>query len=182
MTTLPYVIGVDPGKDGAMAAVVNGLLPTHFLRKTPIIQGDRNEYDLTGMRSYLEEIQERARQEFNSSPVTAIIERQQAFPKQGGSSNFSIGYGFGLWIGLFTAMGIRYEVVSPQAWQKAMLAGIRKKNTKQASVVAAQRLWPGVDFRKSERARKQDSGLTDAALLAQFGWRLVAPAGVPVRS
>jgi hypothetical protein len=41
-----------------------------------------------------------------------------------------------------------------------------KKDTKRTALNAQQLLFPGVDLRKSSRARKQHDGLVDALLIA----------------
>jgi len=168
-----FWIGIDPGKSGGQALIVGDELATIFLQKTPIITGDRSEYDLTGMLGYLQEIHERVCRDLTAPTLAVVIEKQQPLPaKLGGTiSNYHRGFGFGIWVGLLVGLGIRYHVVAPVTWQKVMLAGIRKKKKKQASIVAAQRLWPGVDFRASPACRKPHDGMAEAALLAEYGRR-----------
>jgi len=165
-----YFLGIDPGKDGGLAMVdgEEGLYQGH-LWKTPLISGERDEYDVSRMRWILGSAQDQVRMEFHATTLTAIVEKQQTFPKQGGVSNFSTGYGLGLWIGLLTGIGIPLQIVPPRTWQKQMLSGTRRKDPKQGSILVAQRLWPKVDFRRSSKAVKPDHGLTDAALMATFG-------------
>lgn len=104
-------------------------------------------------------------------PTHAFIERAHGMPGQGISSTFSIGKGFGIMLGLLAAMKIPTQVVSAQTWQKVMFEGIARDDTKAASLLVAQRLFPGVDWRASAACRKAHHGLTDAALLAEYGRR-----------
>ena len=80
--------------------------------------------------------------------------------------------GFGILIGLVTALGLPFQIVPPQKWQKSLFVGLPlKQDTKEKSAIIAMRLFPGVDFRKSSRARKPADGLTDAACIAEYGRR-----------
>ena len=180
-----FFLGVDPGKDGGLALLDERGLPIpEFLRKTPIITGKRKEYDIPGMGKLLSEIVDHA--DVEDAVLVVILEKQQALPpsfkgrggveiRGGSAANYQRGFGFGLWQGLCVGKKISYEVVTPQSWQKAMLFGTSAQNTKQASVIVAKRIWPGVDFRRSTRARIADVGLTDAILIAESGRRRLQP-------
>jgi len=164
-----YYLGIDPGKDGGLALVdQDDRLSAGQLWKTPIIPGERDEYDVSQMRHLLVLVKNQVRMDFHGAAVTAIIEKQHAFPRRG-VTNFSTGYGFGLWTGLLLGVGVPYQAVNCQTWQKRMLEGVKAKDTKQGSISAALRRWPKITFRKSPEAKKPDHGLTDAALLASFG-------------
>ena len=54
------------------------------------------------------------------------------------------------------------------------IAGTPAGDTKQRSVIAAQRLFPGVSLLPTERSRKASDGLADALLLASYGQRQAA--------
>lgn len=178
-------VGIDNGKDGAVVALDrNGEILRKY--KTPLIKASvragkrqgRDEYDLTAMRDVLLAIQTEVKE--SDGPVMITIEKAQPLPpRMGGSAaNFQRGLSFGLWQGLLVGLGISYQVVTPQAWQKAMLAGIAASDTKQAAAIAAQRLWPGIDWRRSDQAKKPDEGLVDAALIAEYGRRCLSGKGL----
>jgi len=165
-------IGVDLGKEGAVVFLdEKGKIVKKA--KTPLLKAatvkgkkGKDEYDIVGMRAILTEAKE--------MDAVAMIERAQPLPAVLGGSlaNYQRGLSFGLWQGLLVGLEIPYEVVRPQDWQKVMLLGVNSTyDTKQASVIAAQRLWPKEDWRRSERATKADDGYTDSALLAEFGRR-----------
>ncbi len=139
--------------------------------KPPIIKSSkgRPEYDIPGIRSLLISIK---------SPRMVIIEKAQAMPAKlgGGVANYARGLCFGIYQGLLVGLGIPYQVVSPRSWQKVMFDGVNSEDTKQASVIVASRLWPDEDWRRSERGKKPDHGLTDAALIARYGYLTLAPA------
>jgi len=92
-------------------------------------------------------------------PVTAMLERVSAMPRQGVSSTFKFGCQFGLCIGLLTAFRIRYEMVTPVKWQSAMKC--RTGGEKKVSRAAAQRLFPDLDWRVTDHE-------ADALLIAEY--------------
>jgi hypothetical protein len=53
-----------------------------------------------------------------------------------------------------------------------MLEGTQGDDTKQRSIIAAKRLFPEVSLRRTERSRKDDDGISDAILLAEYGRRI----------
>ena len=63
------------------------------------------------------------------------------------------------------------EVVSPTSWTKEMLRGV-PGDGKGRNILAAKRLFPDVDLRKSDRARVDHDGICDALLICEFGRRL----------
>lgn len=52
-----------------------------------------------------------------------------------------------------------------------MLAGTMGDDTGQRSIVAAKRLWPRQDLRRTPRSRKDDGGFSDALLIAELARR-----------
>jgi len=63
----------------------------------------------------------------------------------------------------------RHHRITPQAWQKAILIGCKKGDTKPAALAAARRLWPGETWLRTPKCSTPDTGLIDAALIAEFG-------------
>ena len=51
---------------------------------------------------------------------SAMIEQVHSMPKQGVASSFKFGRHYGFLLGVLTALGIPYQTVTPQKWQKAM--------------------------------------------------------------
>lgn len=67
--------------------------------------------------------------------------------------------------------GYSCTIVPARTWQRTMFAGLGKvQDTKAASILVAKRLFPGVDLRPGQ-CRKDQNGLSDALLLAEFGRR-----------
>lgn len=96
----------------------------------------------------------------------SYLEHIGAMPGQGVTSMFHFGENFGYIRGLLEAFEIPYELVRPQKWKKEF--GISDKNS---SVECCKRLFPVVDLRRTERCRKDDDGLAEALLMAEYARR-----------
>lgn len=69
--------------------------------------------------------------------------------------------------GVLACRNIRHIRVTPQSWQKIMLTGCAKGDTKPAALAKAQQLWPAESWLASPRCSKPHDGLIDAALIAE---------------
>lgn len=158
------VLGVDPGKHGALAALDHQgrILALH---PTPLIKGQRDTYDLAAIRELLLSYQAQGR-------LHVTVERMDAMPaKLGGSiANYHRGVSTG-WAWMLEGLKIPYELVPAREWQRAMHAGTQAGDTKQRSILAAQRLFPSQNLKRSPLAKGPDDGLADALLIAEFGRR-----------
>ena len=161
------VAGIDPGKHGAMALLLCDSKSVQPIPTIPGGKGSRVEYDLVAIRGYLAELTTL------TTHLIAYVEKAQPLPKSfgGGIANFERGRCTG-WAWMLTALSIPYQLVPPRTWQKVMLAGTPGRDTKQRSIIAAQRLFPDVSLLRTERCRKPDHGLSDALLIAEFGRRV----------
>lgn len=162
-----YVMGIDPGLDGGIT----------ILRTTPPEDGgpgyrydvalsvamptldlSKRIYDLRSIISVCTEF-----------PIAmATIERVSARPGQGVTSMFSFGYGAGLLEGILAALDIPYQLVIPQTWMKKVLSGLPKDEKSKSSIVFCQRMFPKIDWRKTERSRIAHDGKTDSCCIAVF--------------
>lgn len=158
-------IGIDPGKTGFLAILDGGRYAAFATPTIAAAKGNKTQYDEAGMARILSSMCPRA-------AVFAVVEKQQAFPKQGGASNFTTGYGYGLWVGILSALCIPFQAVHPTTWKKAMLRDQPGDDQKVRSVLAAQQLFPQVDFRRTPQCRKPDHNMAEAFLLAEYGRRL----------
>lgn len=167
-------VGIDPGLHGAFAALddagdVVTVLPIPIIRP----EEGRADYDLVACRALFggyRAVQLHVTVE-KLWPLPARFKRKGGKEQEGGTiANYNRGVSRG-WAWMLTALQIPYELVPPQAWQRVMLAGIPGEDTGQRSILAAKKRWPRVDLRRSERARIDDDGKSDALLLAEFGRR-----------
>lgn len=151
------IAGIDPGLTGGIC-ILEGDRPV-WLSPLPTI-ADR-EIDGAVLRSILS----------THNVKTVYLERAQAFPKQGVSSAFNYGFTFGLIYGNCMARAA-VVLVSPAKWHKAMTAGTPvDAPTKARALIAAERLFPGVDLRATTKSRKAHDGMVDALLIAAYGLR-----------
>lgn len=157
--------GIDPGKDGALAIL--------GYRETPILV-PFSETEYANQLRRLDFCRTEAEKDLEAImhvPVTevfCVVEHVNAMPGQGVTSCFSFGQNFGVILGLLTAFRIPYELVRPQKW-KRVFSCTSDKNT---SIEVAQRMFPGVDLRRTPRCAKPHDGICEALLMAEYARRL----------
>lgn len=141
-------IGIDPGKDGAMAVIAPDA-------KTVF------PFDRDGYRNALECLCGFA------DNCRCCLERVGAMPGQGVTSMFKFGENFGFIQGLLTAYSIPYELVTPQKWKKEF----QITGDKNGSIAVCKRLFPGVSLRRTERCKTDHDGMAEALLMAEYARR-----------
>lgn len=160
--TTSCFLGIDPGLTGAVALIDgNGELLSMHDTPTLLVKGAKNRhvYLEPAMITILESCKD------TGNLLLVGIENVHAMPAQGVTSMFSMGMGFGLWLGMITTMRMPYTRVEPLAWKKKM--GIVAKSDKNASIIRALQLFPSASL-----TRKKDHGRADALLLAEYARRL----------
>lgn len=152
--------GIDPGKDSFICAITDDLVSFY---RIPMI-GD--EIDLRALNDVFRGL---------SQPNYAVIEDVHSVFGSSAKSNFEFGRCVGMLEAFLVSSNIPYTKIQPKKWQKQMWEGIPiqvtsegKTDTKATSLLAAQRLYPNVDMRKSERAKKPDHNKVDALLIATY--------------
>jgi len=133
-------IGIDPGLSGGVAFVPESGTP--WAHKMP--ETDRDLIDL--LRDSIRDMEARA-----------TLELVHSSPQMGVKSAFTFGEGYGRLQMALTALGVPYERVRPQAWQKAM--GCLTKGDKNVSKRRAQELFPTL---------KVTHAIADALLIGEF--------------
>lgn len=122
--------------------------------------------------------------------AAVVIEDVHAIYGSSAKGTFNFGFIKGFLIGLLVAHKIPYTLVQPKEWQgyiwtnadmvvsnnkitqkNGKVVNRRETDTKATSINAAQRLFPSVDFRKSERCKKIDDNKVDALLMAEYARR-----------
>ena len=148
-------MGIDPGLKGGIAYITKGGTAAIPM---PVTGGDIDGHQIA---AHLRDI----------SPTIVIIEKVHSMPKQGVSSTFKFGMGYGLVIGVCETLGIPYRLVTPQAWKKTVLAGTAKD--KNSAVAFVRRAFPAIDLSPG-RKRVPHDGMADAMCLAEYGRQLIA--------
>jgi len=98
--------------------------------------------------------------------LRAVVESVHSMPKQGVSSTFKFGKGYGEILGILTAIGAEIIEPTPQAWKKVVLAGTDK--SKNAAIQVAENLYPDIQL-VLKGCRKPHDGMADAVCLMHFG-------------
>jgi len=179
------IIGVDPGKSGAIVVMLDGRLHKKFMIPTL-----GKVVDVPVLRMIFENIKYEFIAEFDKGEVFAVIEQVHAIFGCGAGTTFEFGRIFGM-LEIAVAQ-FKYVEVPPKTWQKLMFLGIpeirkpgkeyTKKDgtkairqgslkTKEMALVAVKRLFPEVDLRATERSKIFHDGLVDALLLAEYARR-----------
>jgi crossover junction endodeoxyribonuclease RuvC len=157
-------IGIDPGLSGGIATIRDSgeistlVMPTIKSGKKRILDnamlaGTFSLSNILNLKCY------------------AILEQQQAMPKQGVTSMFSIGYGFGALKQCLVDFSIPHEVVRAQVWQKEFGISGRKGNTKAQALRICQSLFPNLNLLATKRSKKPHEGIVDAVLIAEYARR-----------
>jgi len=154
-----YYLGFDPGKKGFMCLYDSSYCG---YRHYPLFDGNRLNRD---MLEVLEKLSK-------TYTMMAVIEQVHSMPHQGVASTFSFGTNYGMVIGMLETLGIPFTTVTPGKWQRFICEAVDKaSNPKQMHYNAARRLFPNMDFRRSERCKTFDDNKVDATLICEYGVR-----------
>ncbi len=152
-------VGIDPGLSGALAAVTDSgdFVSVHDTPTLTVKKGGGKK------RVYLEsEMVKIVEGLMTCYEIRLVgIENVHAMPKQGVVSVFSLGTGFGLWLGIIAALKLPYERIETGKWKREM--GLASGSDKNASIITAGRLFPTAPL-----SRKRDSDRAEALLLAEY--------------
>ena len=155
------IIGIDPGMSGAIAAVDEKTHEILRVEDTPtFLIAKVREYDIVGMADLLRSIS-------LGRPSRVVLEQAQAMPKQGVTSTFHFGRGYGIWLGILGTLQMPYRTVRPCEWTKTLFHGLPGKG-KERSILFASRTFPGIEL-VPDGCRKPRDGRADAACLAYYG-------------
>ena len=150
------IIGIDPGKTGYLVAVDSDGIA--WSEPMPAEDGELTAI----LRSY--------------DDCRVFVERQQPMSRvqRGVIGGFRLGYGYGRILEAVAGLGLSYELVRSQDWQRVMLRGEPKAKGKELKLTytrVAWQLWPDISFR-GPRGGLLD-GKAAAALIAEYGRRLI---------
>ncbi len=160
------IIGIDPGLTGGIA-ILSDARP--WVRPMPVLPSPKGKGRNCLDENLIDNIIRDEKMDVGAR-VSVWIEEQQPHHRDGSKQAFATGDGFGLLRGLCLGLSIPFNVVPARTWQKIMLNGVSKGDTKAASIVQAGRLFPGVSLRPTEKS-KPSHGMSDALLIAEYGRR-----------
>lgn len=175
------IAGIDPGVDGAIVLMVDGLpskwtvIPTvreqvGFLHVKGRFKRDKDGNKVPKFRTEIDPV--RMVEIFREyAPDHIFLEEVGAMPDQGVVSMFNFGKAFGDVRTAYAWLGCKMNRVRPQIWQNLLFDREKGDDSKLLAANFCKATWPDVDFRKSTRARIQHGGTCDAACIAEYGRR-----------
>lgn len=164
---VPHVIGVDPGKRGAIGAVgLDGR--ALFVCGCPTV-GTSDEPDVAAMAGFVRDL-------IGRGAVALYLEdvaRQVFLPGGGRASATVLRENWATWRSIAVTLGLPVRCVTPAAWQRQMYAGTpRGEKSETRAIMAARAIWgPGLNLLRTPRSRKDCPDFAVALLLAEFGRR-----------
>lgn len=143
-------IGIDPGKSGAAALMLNGQYVDHVdWSDGPTVCKKLTEWLLF------------------YDVALAVLETVNAMPKQGVSSTFTFGMNYGWWQGTLDGLNIPWRGARPQEWMKGMVPR-KKSKTDKPGLTVARRMFPSAPL-----TRVKDNGRADAMLIGYWAFQQV---------
>ena len=153
------IIGIDPGIKGAICILKDGVVINVF--DMPVMPvGKKNKSQVNGSQIYneiLKVIENKDKQD-----VKVVIEQVSAMPGQGVTSMFNFGQSYGVLKGIFSAMQIPMDFVSPVKWKKYFNLINTQKDSSRTKAIE---FFPYISAKLS---RKKDANKADAILIASF--------------
>lgn len=148
------IIGVDPGINGALAAMTEDYRVLDYLLMPSMKMEKSNRVNAAAVAHWINQWEEHQ--------CHVFIERVSAMPGQGVTSMFSFGHSCGVVEGVVAGLFFPITMVEPQKWKKA--AGVSGKN-KDAARTRAIQLWPAIpDLNQKGKGQ----ALADALLIARY--------------
>lgn len=152
-------LGIDPGLRGGIAALdhtgaVVGLWPM------PVAGGEIHAAAIADIFRSLRCL------DSHQDIGQVTLERVAAMPKQGVSSTFTFGTGWGMVRGVCAAMNVPVVLVPATVWKKRVLVGL--PHDKDGAVRYCANRWPTAELIPAG-CRKPHDGIADALCLAAFG-------------
>lgn len=160
------VIGIDPGKTGAVAVnhgdgwEVFDCPTVQIEAKSSRAKSGKSVRDVPDPTLMAESLRE-----FAGADVHVYIERVGVMPKEGAVGAFNFGKGYGIWLGIIASYQFPHTLIVPQKWKKAMVGTVKDKD---ASRQRALQLFP---YLADKLKRKKDDGRAEAALIGEYGLR-----------
>lgn len=156
-----FYLGIDPGKEGAIAVMFEDEL--WDVIDCPLVKiGGKNKIDPHAILRTVGKIKSKA------DAVFCAVELVGAMPSQKGM--FDFGRGFGYWEMALIAHEIPHEFYTPTKWKPKMMPGL-PTDDKGASMIAASRQFPAKSHLFVGPQGGTKDGRAEAALIAEYGRR-----------
>ena len=160
-------LGIDPGLSGGLVFIVDDKIKYKIVMptiSTTTADGDKKtDLDRHGILSFLTLI---------PAHTHVVIEKQKAYRGQNISATGTTFKNYGILLMGLTAAHFFITETESDVWQAFYgIVSVKKANgktTKQQALPIVQKLFPGGDFRKSDRSYIAHDGIVDSALLANY--------------
>ena len=172
-----YVLGIDPGVNGAfvalsMKAKLVAVVPFPLISTTKVNtrkgqSGTRIErfYDRKELLGFLKVF----KNTLNEMETVAYLEQASSRPGEGSATSFKFGDCYGQLKMALTSLNIPIISVTPQSWCREMHKGVSVHDSaKKRSLEAFQMIFTEFCDR---RAKRPADGIVDAGLIAEYGRR-----------
>ena len=152
------IIGIDPGISGSICFFEDGKI-LEVIEMPIMIEGKKNKKQVNGAQIY-NEFSKWINNKDNE--IRVVIEQVSAMPGQGVTSMFNFGQSFGVLKGIFSAMQIPMDFISPVKWKKYFNLINTQKDSSRTKAIE---FFPYIS---SKLSRKKDANKADAILIASF--------------
>lgn len=142
-------VGIDPGKAGGYAYIMDGV---------PKAMPWDDTYFIQDMRCLVN---------VKDEGIVAAVEKVGAMPGNGSVSMFNFGQSYGFILGALMALNVPFQIVPPRKWK----AEFGLNSDKAKSIDVCHRLFPGVSLRRTDKCRTDSDGMAEALLICEWGRR-----------
>lgn len=112
----------------------------------------------------------KAMKECDKPPHMAFLEQVAAMPGQGTASMFNFGAVYGFMRGMILGHGIPVMLVRPQVWKAELKIPKNKTEDKEYSRKLASKFFPSA---KDQWTLAKEDGVAESALIAQYGMQIL---------
>lgn len=169
---LKCYVGIDPGLNGGVVAMTQ----LKLIGKWIMPLADK-EVDIAGLYGLFKDL-------MGNYNLVVVLEDVHSIYGVSAAANYTFGFVCGAIEAVVVSHKLKLIKVQPKKWQAEIWSNSDKvykpkkpeqKNpsidTKGTSLKAAVRLFPGLDLRKSARAKNFHDGIIDGLLLSEYGRR-----------
>ncbi len=151
-----YIVGIDPGLGGAIA-FFDTMLEKVETYPMPTLKAG------TGSKRVIDELElARLIGRHTKAIKKVFIERVHAMPKQGVTSVYTFGVGYGIVKGIIAANFLPVEYITPQKWKKEL----RVPALKDGARARASEIFP---YASQQWNLSKWDGRAEAAMIAYYG-------------
>ena len=174
------IVGIDPGKSGAVVALSYqgcGIFESNMVWRGEQLRG-KEENELNDRLAYLAMLE--AFSSFDGIHLVVLEKQWAGWKGNGISSQANIVGEFRAWRAICACLDVELMCVAPRKWQKVIPD---KKKGKESTIRFVENLVPDLDLRtnpRTGRVNKPHDGIADAAAMAIFGTKQkLIEAGTP---